>query len=86
MLAVTEQGRSYFLQIPREIGKKLLGHPEALRAPRLGVRRMQENIHACIVELNVLADGEGGDTATAYGPKAEQGQEQPVAVLDFALL
>jgi hypothetical protein len=30
--------------------------------------------------------GEGGDAATAYRPKAEQGQEQPVAVLALALL
>src|SRR5437660_12727354 len=86
MLAVTEQDRSYFLQIPHEIGKELLRHPEALRAPRLGVGRMQENIHARIVELKMTADGEGCETATTYRPQAEQGQQQPVAVLDLALL
>jgi hypothetical protein len=51
MLAVTEQDRSYFLQIAHEIGKELLRHPEALRAPRLGVSRMEENIYAPIIEL-----------------------------------
>src|SRR6185312_4588729 len=86
MLALTEQGGSYFLQISHEIGKDLLRHPEALRAPRLGVSRMQENIHACIVELKVTADGEGCEAASAYRPQTEKGQEQPVAILDFALL
>jgi hypothetical protein len=38
---------------------------------------MQENIHACIVELKVTADAEGGEAATAYRPKAEQGQSSP---------
>src|SRR5262245_16944424 len=86
MLAVTEQNRSYFLQIPPEIWKELLRHPKALRAPRLGVSRMQENIYPRIVELKMTADGEGCNAATAYRPQAEQGQEQPVAILYFALL
>ena len=41
---------------------------------------------ACIVELKMTADGEGGNAATAWQPKAEQGQKQPVAILDLALL
>ena len=86
MLAVTEQDRSYFVQIAHEIGKELLRHTEALRAPRLGVSRMQQNIHACIVELKMTADGEGREAATAYRPQAKQGQEQPVAILYLALL
>ena len=86
MLAVTEQDRSYFLQIAREIGKELLRPPEAFRASRLGVSPMQENIYACIVELKMTADGEGCQAATAYRPKAEQGQKQPVAILYLALL
>src|ERR1700747_3521090 len=86
MHAGTEQDRSYSLYIVHEIGKQLLRHPEALRAPGLGVGRMQENVHACIVELKMTAGSEGYNAATAYGPQAEQGQKQPVAVLDFALL
>src|SRR5262245_10409552 len=86
MLAVTEQDRSYFRQIAHEIGKELLRHPEALRAPRLGVSRMQQNIHACIVELKMTTDRESCEAATAYRPQATQDQEQPVAILDFALL
>ena len=86
MLAVTEQDRSYFLQIAHEIGKELLRHPEALPAPRLGVGRMQEDIDACIVELKMTADGEGCQAATAYRPQTEQGQKQPVAILHLALL
>src|SRR5262249_8918833 len=86
MGAVTDQDRSYFLQIPHEIGKELLRHPEAFRAPGLGVSRMQENIRPCIIELKMTVDGEGCKAATAYRPKAEQGQEQPVAILDFALV
>jgi hypothetical protein len=85
MLAVTEQDRSDFLQIPRDIGKELLRHPEALRAPRLGISRMQQNIHACIIELKVTADGERCEATATYRPQAAQGQEQPVAILDFAL-
>jgi hypothetical protein len=65
MLAVTEQDRSYFLQIAHEIEKELLRHPEALRAPRLGVSRMQQNIYAPIIELKMTTDGEGCDAATA---------------------
>jgi hypothetical protein len=86
MLDVTEQDRSNFLQISHEIGKDLIRHPEALRAPRLGVSRMQENIDACIVELKMTADCEGCEAASAYRPQTDQGQEQPVAILDFALL
>src|SRR5947208_17152040 len=86
MRAVTEQDRSYFLQVAHEIGKELLGYPEALSSSGLGVRRMQQNIYACIVELKMTADSEGCQAATAYRPQATQGQEQPVAILDLALL
>ena len=47
---------------------------------------MQQNIHPCIVELKMTADREGREAATAYRPKAEKGHEQPVAILDLALL
>jgi hypothetical protein len=47
---------------------------------------MQQNIQACVVELKMMADSEGREAATAYRPQAKQGQEQPVAILDCALL
>ena len=77
MAAATEQDGSDFLQIAHEIGKELLRHPEALRALGLGVRRMQENIHACIIELKVTADGQGGEAATAYRPKVSRAKSSP---------
>src|SRR5258707_13338458 len=80
MLAATEQDRADFLQIAHEIGKELLRHPEAFRAPRPSVGRMQKNICACIVELKMTADGQGRNAATAPRPQAGHGQEQPVAI------
>src|SRR4029077_10064589 len=69
-----------------EIGKELLRHPDTLRAFGLGVRRIEENVHACIVEVKMRAGGQGGEATPAYRPNGDQGQQQPVAVLDFALL
>ena len=86
MLAATEQAGADLLQIAQEIGKELLRHPEALRALGLGVIRIEENVHPGSVELKMTADGEGGDAAAAYRPEAEQGQEQPVTILDLTLL
>jgi hypothetical protein len=34
----------------------------------------------------MTADGQGSEAASAYWPNGDQGQQQPVAVLDFALL
>ena len=68
MAAATEQDGSDFLQIAHEIGKELLRHPDALRTLGLGVRRIQENVHACIIELKMTADGQGGEAAPAYRP------------------
>src|SRR5262249_27964580 len=56
MRAATDQDGSYLFQIAHEIGKELLRYPEALRASGLSVRRMQEKIHACIIELKMTAD------------------------------
>jgi hypothetical protein len=69
-----------------DVGHELLRYPEALRALGLGVIRMQEDIHSCVIELKMTADGESGKAATAYRPEAFQGQQQPVAILKFTLL
>src|SRR5512145_1534469 len=86
MAAATQQDGSDFLQITHQIGKELLRHPDALRAFGLGVRRIEENVHACIVELKVTADGQGGEATPAYRPNGAEGQKQPVAILDLAPL
>src|SRR5262249_10194930 len=86
MLAATEQDRSYSLQIVHDVGHELLRYPMALRALGLGVNRMQKNIHACVIELKMTADGERGKAATAHRPEGLQCQQQPVAILNFTLL
>ena len=74
MLVATEQARADLLQIAQEIGEELLGHPEALGTLRLGVLRIEKNVHPGSIELEMPADGEGGDAAAADQPEAEQGQ------------
>jgi hypothetical protein len=68
-----------------EVRKELLRYPEAFRTSGLRVGWVQENIHACIVELKMTAHSEGCEAPTAYWPQAPQGQQQPIAVLDFTL-
>jgi len=65
----TDQEGSDFLQIARQIGEELLRHPNAL-----GVRRIQENVHASIIELKMTADGQGSEAAPPYRPNGDQGQ------------
>jgi hypothetical protein len=70
----TDQEGSDFLQIARQIGEELLRHPNALRTLGLGVRRIQENVHASIIELKMTADGQGSEAAPPYRPNGDQGQ------------
>ena len=86
MIAAAEQARPDLLQVAHEIGKELLRHPETLRTLRLGVLRIEKNVHAGSIELKVPADRQGGDAAPAYEPEAEQGQDKAITILDLTLL
>src|SRR5262245_51208973 len=81
----TQHGGSNLPEVAHQIGKELLRDSEGLGTSGLGIGRMQKNADACTIKLQMMVDGEGGDTATAYRPEAKQGQKQSVAILPLTL-
>ena len=70
-------GRVGFPSDSASEGGELLRHPNALRTLGLGVRRIQENVHASIIELKMTADGQGSEAAPPYRPNGDQAKSSP---------
>ena len=51
-----------------------------------GVLRIEKDVHPGSIELEVPADGKGSDASPAYQPKAEQGQDEAISILQLTLL
>ena len=87
MLAATEQAGADLLHIAQEIGKELiLRYPEALGTLRLGVLRIEKHVRPGSIELDMPTDRKGGDAAPTDQPKAEQGQDEAITILDLSPL
>src|SRR5690242_2824136 len=86
MLAPTEEARADFLEVAKQVGEEFLWNPKTLGTLRLGVLWKKKNVHAGGVELKVTSDGEGGDAAAPDQPNTDEGNEQPITIVQITLL
>src|SRR6476620_1345282 len=86
MVVATKKAGTDLLQIVQKIRLKFWRDAETFGTFCLGILGIEEDVHACGVQLQMPAGGKGFDAASAYQPNADDGQDQTVSILQLPLL